>query len=100
MAPFLASQTATYWTSFLFRKSLWSPLPILPIPIPPITIRLLGAGLSLFPKADDGIIEGNPSAAVAAPDEDKNFRRVVFITTIYINPILMAQGYFISINSM
>jgi hypothetical protein len=36
-----------------------------------MTIRLLGAGLSALPSADDGMIEGNPTAAVAAPDDDK-----------------------------
>ena len=49
------SQTATYCTSGRLRKARWSPEPMLPRPMPPITIRSLAGGVTASPSAFDVI---------------------------------------------
>src|SRR5580765_2807446 len=67
------SQTATYWTSFRPRKAPRSPLPWLPIPMPAMTTRSLGAGRPSAPKTEAGMTEGKATSAV---DAFRNERRV------------------------
>ena len=70
------SQTATNWTSFCSRKQPRSYVPRLPMPMPPTTIRSLGATAPSRPKAELGMIIGASTAAEPADTADfKNCRR-------------------------
>ena len=61
------SQTATYWTSPRPRNAPWSPRPMLPMPMPPITIRSLAGGRSSSPRADDVITYGSGDRGSGSP---------------------------------
>jgi hypothetical protein len=66
-------------------------IPCIPNPIPAITILLLGAGVSDFPKTEAGTIEGNPNRPAAAAEKFfKNCR-----LSMSLNPFSMVQTAFL-----
>ena len=72
----LISQMATNWTSGSPIIHVKSEPPRLWIPIPPITIRLLGATAPPLPNAEAGMMVGMANTVLAAALRFRNCRRV------------------------
>src|SRR5512133_2846741 len=66
MLPGLTSQTATTCTPASFRKALRLAVPLLPTPIEPMTMRLLGATAPFLPRAEAGMMAGSAREAPIA----------------------------------
>src|SRR5262245_46852512 len=85
------SHTATNCTSLCSRKQPRSYVPRLPMPIPPTTIRSLGATAPSRPNAELGMIVGAIAAAPAESAVCKN-RRLLNCPAFFAMTVLLTEG--------